>query len=179
MNNWNSGDFLYESYSNTTSLLAEEILKAAARKDARVATAESLTGGMLAASLVSVAGASTFFNGGVVAYNTELKHSLLGVESGLLSDHGPVHPDVAESMARGAYERCSVREQTAIIGIATTGVAGPDPDDISNQPVGVVFIGIASESGTRNVRLLLSGTREEIRRQVVVAALEELLRELS
>ena len=106
-----------------------------------VALAESLTGGLLASTLIEVPGASKTVRGGVVAYATDLKQSVLGVDGALLAAHGPVHPDVARQMAEGVRGRLD-----ADVGISTTGVAGPDPQ--GGQPVGTVHIAIATPDGT-------------------------------
>ncbi|BDZ50161.1 competence damage-inducible protein A [Frondihabitans sucicola] len=143
-----------------------------------IAVAESLTGGLVVAELVSVPGASTVVAGGVVAYQTELKHSLLGVSSTLLDAEGAVHPDVAAQMARGVRSRLAVGGRDADIGVATTGVAGPDPQD--GQPVGTVFVGVAWGSRTDVTALHLEGDREAIRRATVyesLVAVERMLRQ--
>ena len=119
-------------------------------------TAESLTGGLVAAALTSVPGASAVFRGGIVAYAADLKHSLLGVPADLLDRVGTVHPDIALAMARGARERLA-----ATIAIATTGVAGPDPAD--GQPVGTVYIAVCTPARAVHRELTLSGTRAQIR----------------
>jgi nicotinamide-nucleotide amidase len=121
-----------------------------------IAVAESLTGGLLAAALVAVPGASAAFRGGVVAYATDLKASLLGVPAGLLERHGAVHPDVAAAMAAGARRRLG-----ADFGVGTTGVAGPDPAD--GQPVGTVYIAVSGEGREAARALQLTGNRQEIR----------------
>jgi nicotinamide-nucleotide amidase len=121
-----------------------------------VATAESLTGGLVAASLTSIPGASAVFRGGIVAYAADLKRSLLGVPAGLLDRVGTVHPDIALAMARGARERLD-----AMVAIATTGVAGPDPAD--GQPVGTVHIAVCTPARAIHRELALSGTRAQIR----------------
>lgn len=110
-----------------------------------VAVAESLTGGLLAAALVDVPGASATFRGSVTAYATELKASVLGVDEGLLAVHGPVHPVVARQMAEGVR-----RLLGATYGVATTGVAGPDPQD--GQPVGTVHLAVAGPGEVWSVR---------------------------
>lgn len=136
-----------------------------------LATAESLTGGLLGAELTSVSGASSVYRGGVVAYAVALKAQLLGVPEELLEAHGPVHPETALAMAAGAQARLG-----ATYGLSTTGVAGPEPH--GRQPVGTVYI--ACVGGRKDVReLLLSGDREQIRQQTVVAALELLLEVLT
>lgn len=102
--------------------LAAEVVERLTLARATVAVAESLTGGAVIAALVGVPGASASVRGGVVAYATDLKAELLGVPWELLDAHGPVHPEVARAMAAGVRTRLS-----ADYGLATTGVAGPDP----------------------------------------------------
>lgn len=141
-----------------------------------VAVAESLTGGLVVAELVSVPGASAVVAGGVVAYQTPLKHSLLGVDAGLLEREGAVHPDVAAQMAQGVRERLTVDGRPADVGISTTGVAGPDPQD--GKPVGTVYVGVSLGSHVDVTALSLEGDREAIRRATVsesLAAAERLL----
>jgi len=142
-----------------------------------VAVAESLTGGLLAARIVSVPGASVAFTGGVVAYATELKASLLGVDPGLLAARGPVDPVVAQQMAERVRRVCEVAGRPAELGLATTGVAGPDAQD--GHPPGTVHLGIASPRGIRSVSLELAGDRPAIREQTVARAVEEALSELA
>jgi nicotinamide-nucleotide amidase len=141
-----------------------------------ISVAESLTGGLLAAELIGVPGASAAVRGAVVAYDTRLKHSVLGVDAGLLALHGAVHPEVALQMADGVRRALAVDGIPADVGIATTGVAGPDPQD--GQPVGTVFVGIVTRAGGRVVPLALDGGRQVIRQQTVAAALEALVHEL-
>jgi nicotinamide-nucleotide amidase len=101
-----------------------------------VATAESLTGGLLVAVLTEVPGSSAVVRGGLVVYATDLKQTLAGVDAALLADRGPVDPEVAAAMAAGARRRCG-----ASIGIGLTGVAGPDPQD--GVAVGTWFVAIS------------------------------------
>jgi nicotinamide-nucleotide amidase len=103
---------------------AREIVGLLTEGGLTVAVAESLTGGLVVASLVAVPGASRCVRGGVVAYATDVKASLLDVPPSLLQEHGAVHPDVARAMASGVRQRLG-----ADYGLATTGVAGPDPQD--------------------------------------------------
>jgi nicotinamide-nucleotide amidase len=154
------------------SALAREVVADLIRLRLTIAVAESLTGGLLVADLVSVPGASAVVRGGIVAYDTALKHSLLGVDAALLAEHGAVHPDVAAQMARGVRDRLAVGGVPASIGISTTGVAGPDPQD--GQPVGTVFVGIAVGDDTSILSLALQGSRSAIRRTVVSESLREL-----
>ncbi len=150
----------------------------------RLAVAESLTGGLLADAFVSTPGASRVFSGGVVAYDTALKHLVLGVSAELLQDRGPVDGEVARQMAGGVRSVCGVPREPggaavpANIGIATTGVAGPDPDPQTGQPAGTVWLGVSSPLGERSLLLRLSGGRADIRRASVQAAVRELLAEL-
>lgn len=151
---------------------ATEIVGELIRRGLTIAVAESLTGGLLVAELVRVPGASATLLGGVVAYNTALKHSVLGVDAELLRARGAVDPDVARQMADGVRSALAVDGRPADIGISTTGVAGPDPQD--GQPVGTVFIGLAFGNRVRSVALRLSGDRSAIRSAVVSESLVHL-----
>ncbi|MFI6877061.1 CinA family protein [Streptomyces sp. NPDC050400] len=162
---------------------AAEALRLLTERGETLAVAESLTGGLVAAELVAVPGASKAFRGSVTAYATELKHKVLGVDDALLAAHGPVHPEVALQMAAGVREALG-----ADWGIATTGVAGPEPQD--GKPVGTVFVAVqgpgavASGSapnfaGSRKVlELRLNGERTEIRMESVRSVLRLLTEEL-
>lgn len=130
-----------------------------------VAAAESLTGGLVVDALVRVPGASASLRGGIVAYATDLKGSLLGVDAGLLAEHGAIHPEVARQMAEGVRTACG-----ADVGLATTGVAGPDAQD--GHPLGEVFVAVAGTDGTAVRALRLEGDRPEIRAQAVDAVLQ-------
>jgi nicotinamide-nucleotide amidase len=134
-----------------------------------VAVAESLTGGLVVSSLISVPGASAAVRGGIVAFASALKHSLLGVDAALLDAEGAVHPDVARQMAEGVREAATVDAGAADVGIATTGVAGPTPQD--GRPVGTVYVAVATPSCTRVASLSLEGTRAQIRSAATAAAL--------
>lgn len=137
-----------------------------------VAVAESLTGGLVVAELVSVAGASDVVLGGVVAYSTELKHTVIGVDADLLAEHGPVHPQVAEQMADRVRDALAVGGRRADVGLATTGVAGPGAQD--GHPAGTVYLGIAIGESVRSLRLSLVGDRQAIREQTVSELLSQL-----
>lgn len=101
-----------------------------------IASAESLTGGLLSALLTEVPGSSAVVRGGLVVYATELKHSLAGVDQALLDERGPVDPDVAMALARGVRAACG-----AAVGIGLTGVAGPDPQH--GVAVGTWYVALA------------------------------------
>lgn len=157
--------------------LATTVLSALARREWTLGVAESLTGGAVCAELVAVPGASRVLLGGVVAYATPVKHTVLGVDPELLHRYGPVHPEVALQMARGIRRVVGVDGRWADVGISTTGIAGPDSPD--GQPVGTVHVGVATPQGSRAFPLLLAGDRQEIRQRTVDAALASLLEMLA
>ena len=157
--------------------LSARLIATLESRDLTVAVAESLTGGLLTSELIRTPGASAVVRGGIVAYDTELKHSLPGVDAGLLAVYGAVHADVARQMAAGVRAALTVADLPADIGIATTGVAGPDPQD--GQPVGTVFVAIAIGMDIHVLELQLDGDREAIRSGVVYESLLELERLLS
>ncbi|WP_350281733.1 CinA family protein [Kribbella sp. HUAS MG21] len=130
-----------------------------------LATAESLTGGMVGAVLTDVPGVSAVYRGGVVVYATDLKAKLAGVPEDLLAAVGPVHPDTAAALASGVRERLE-----ADYGLATTGVAGPDPQ--GGVEVGTVYVAAAGPGAVQVRKLQLSGDRAAIRRGTVQAVLE-------
>lgn len=141
-----------------------DVLAALEGRGWSAAVAESLTGGAVCDALVGVPGASRVLRGGVVAYATAVKASVLGVDPQLLAARGAVDPDVALAMARGVR-----RLLDADVGISTTGVAGPDPQD--GAPVGTVFVAVATPSGAQVREVRLDGDRAQIRAGAVRAAL--------
>jgi nicotinamide-nucleotide amidase len=130
-----------------------------------VATAESLTGGLVAAALTSVPGSSAVVRGGVVVYATPLKTDLAGVDAAALAEHGPVHPLIAEQLARGARIACR-----SSWGIGLTGVAGPDPQD-GVEP-GVVHLAVSGSGGTTVHTIEIEGNRHQVRAGAVRAAFD-------
>lgn len=164
--------------------LGAEVITRARAAGLRIAVAESLTGGLLADALVSIPGSSLAFSGGIVAYDTHLKQRLLGVEAELLAERGPVDEAVAEQMASGVRRACAVPGADwgdpvpADIGLATTGVAGPDPDPDTGQAVGTVWVGISVGAETRAELVRLDGDRARVRARSVDAALRILLETL-
>lgn len=140
--------------------LAAQVLAELGTRKQTLATAESLTGGLIGAVLTGVPGASAVYLGGVISYATRLKATLAGVDPATLGALGPVAARTAAEMAIGVAGRCA-----ADWGLAVTGVAGPDPQD--GHPVGQVFIAAGSRSGTPSqVReLSLDGDRGAIRQQ--------------
>lgn len=161
------------------SSTATEVVRLLTVSDATLAVAESLTGGLVAAEITSVPGASKAFRGSVTAYATELKHQLLGVDATLLSERGAVDAQVAAQMAAGVRKALG-----ADWGIATTGVAGPEPQD--GQPVGTVFVAVdgpfgpdsGAAGGGKVAALRLNGGRAEIRMESVRSVLALLLERL-
>jgi nicotinamide-nucleotide amidase len=150
--------------------LAARIVNVLGERRQTLATAESLTGGLLGAAITAIPGASNVYRGGIIAYATELKAVLLGVPGDVLARHGPVYPGVAAAMAAGARDRLG-----ATWGLATTGVAGPDPVD--ELPPGTVHI--AASAGPPAIRsLALTGRRDKVRRDTVEEALKLLWEQL-
>jgi PncC family amidohydrolase len=157
--------------SEPGEVLAARVLESLARRGETLATAESLTGGMLSALLTDVPGASRSFVGGVVSYATRVKVTVLGVPEDVVARHGVVSEECAAAMAQGVRGRLD-----ATWAMATTGVAGPDAQD--GRPVGTVWVAVAGPTGTETRELALDGDRNQIRRgtcRAVLAVLGELL----
>ncbi|WP_439956290.1 CinA family protein [Nocardia mikamii] len=148
---------------------AVELVATLTRTGQTVATAESLTAGLLAATIAGVPGASVVLRGGLIVYATDLKHRLAGVSEHTLAADGPVAAGTAEQLAVGARAECE-----ADWGIGLTGVAGPDAQN--GCPVGTVFLGLSGPGGTEVMRLQLAGDRWTIRMNAVRTAVAELLR---
>lgn len=154
---------------------AKEVLDLLESKGLKLAIAESLTGGMLCSELVSVAGASNVVLGSVVAYQSGLKSSALGVNLDLLATQGAVDPEVAVQMAEGIRSRFSLQlllPTDKVLGVSTTGVAGPLEQD--GKPVGTVFIAVAGAKGVQVWEEHFSGDRAGIRSKTVEAALSHI-----
>jgi len=141
------------------------VLEACRARGYRLATAESCTGGLVAARLTDVPGASDVFVGGVVAYADEVKHERLRVPVELLAEHGAVSAEVAAAMAEGARV-----ELGADVAVSVTGIAGPDGGS-DEKPVGLVFFHAVSPDGEERLQFELPGAREWIRSRSAVAAL--------
>jgi nicotinamide-nucleotide amidase len=151
--------------------VADAVVALLRELDLSVGTAESLTGGLVCGALTDVPGASTVVRGGVVAYASEVKADVLGVDRDLLAREGAVCEPVAAQLADGIR-----RVLGCAVGVSTTGVAGPDPAD--GQPVGTVFVGLSGPWGILVERLALTGDRAEIRAASVLAVLTLLERAL-
>ncbi|MFD7432199.1 CinA family protein [Streptomyces sp. NPDC059818] len=151
---------------------AARVLRLLVERGETLAVAESLTGGLVAAELTSVPGASQAFRGSVTAYATPLKSEVLGVDPALLASRGAVDPEVASQMAAGVR-----RVLGADWGLATTGVAGPEEQD--GRTVGTVFVAVCGPGGAAKVATLrLNGGRADIRNESVRSVLDLLSGEL-
>lgn len=144
---------------------AASIIDELRRRKLDVATAESCTGGMLAAALTDVPGSSDVFGWGLVTYSNEAKAQLLGVSRDTLAEFGAVSPQTAREMASGL-----LRVSGADIALATTGIAGPGGGS-AEKPVGLVYIACGGEDDLQVKRCLFSGGRDAVRRQTVAEAL--------
>lgn len=138
----------------------------------QIATAESLTAGLVAATIADIPGASMVLNGGVISYTNDVKHRLLNVPEHHLATAGAVDADTAIYMAQGARSACG-----ADIGVSTTGVAGPEPHQ--GKSVGTVYIGVASAHTAQAHRFDFDGDREHIRHSSVKHALNAVIQQLS
>lgn len=146
---------------------AARVLAELRRRRETVATAESLTGGLLGTLLTTVPGASATYVGGVISYATRLKETLVGVDADVLAEFGPVAGRTAAEMAEGVARRCE-----ADWGVATTGVAGPETQD--GHPVGEVYVAAAHPASDQVEvrRLRLTGDRPAIREAAAAQALD-------
>jgi nicotinamide-nucleotide amidase len=165
------GDIVYATGEVPLEHRVGELAVAA---QARIAVAESITGGGVGAALTRVPGSSAYFLGGVTAYDNEVKQRILGVSLGTLLNHGAVSAPVAESMAVGMR-----RISGADVAVSTTGIAGPS-GATAEKPVGLVYLGISSARGDSHVRRVFPGrSRESITQRAVFAALWLLYRHLA
>lgn len=156
--------------------LSASIVARAVARGITIAVAESLTGGLVAATLVRTPGASAVLRLGVVAYATEMKHEVLRVPAPLLAERGPIDPDVAIAMARGVRQLAALDRGACTIGVATTGVAGPDAQD--GHPPGEFHVGVELETVrgpvTSSSSHQVAGDREAVRHRALLAALQAL-----
>ena len=162
-------------------VLAAAVLRYCEANHFKIAAAESLTGGLLADAFVRIPGASKVFLGSAVTYDIRAKAKILGVNADLLAREGAVHPEVARQMAAGTAQLYRQTEDgDCVIGLATTGVAGPGPD--GDKPAGLVYIGCSLPCGFNGIRarqtaayeLRLKGDRKAVRHETVQCILEKL-----
>jgi nicotinamide-nucleotide amidase len=152
--------------------LAEAVLVACRSRGWHVATAESCTGGLVAAALTAIAGSSDVVERGFVTYSNEAKIELIGVPAETIAGHGAVSAQTAAAMARGAVACAGVD-----LAVSITGIAGPG-GGTPQKPVGLVYLGVARKDGTARVeRRIFPGDRTEIRQAALVLALELLQEE--
>ena len=142
------------------------VLAAAAEHGWTIGTAESATGGLVAARLTAIPGASATYRGSIVAYSTELKHELLGVDGATVQDQGVVSEPTAIAMAEGGAARLGVD-----VCVAVTGSAGPDPQELE---VGTMIIAVRTPDAAMAKTLRLPGDRERVRTYATTAALHML-----
>ncbi|WP_298281141.1 CinA family protein [Acidocella sp.] len=150
---------------------AANLIAALTARGLTLATAESCTGGLVAAALTEIPGASATFTHGFVTYANAAKTSMLGVPASLLATHGAVSPETAAAMAQGARAQSG-----ASLALSTTGIAGPTGGS-PKKPVGTVWFGLASSRGVATYSRVFPGDRAEIRRQATDFALALLLEE--
>jgi nicotinamide-nucleotide amidase len=158
----------------------EKILDQLRSQGKYLVVAESLTGGLLTAEFAAVAGASDVLLTGIVAYDTRLKHELLGVSNQLLENQGPVDPEVAAQMAEGLRSRISSKtgiDSDQIVAISTTGVAGPAAQ--GEKPVGELYIAVAQASATKVFAHQLAGERGQIQKSAVLLGVGHLWDEIT
>jgi nicotinamide-nucleotide amidase len=150
-----------------TLALAEAVLAACRARNWHLATAESCTGGLVAAALTAIAGSSDVVERSLVTYSNDAKMELLGVSAETIAAHGAVSAQTAAAMARGAVARAPVD-----LAVSITGVAGPG-GGTPQKPVGLVYLGVARKDGAARVeRRIFPGDRSEIRQAAVILALE-------
>ena len=150
--------------------ISTEVVRVFLEKNLTLGTAESLTGGMIAASVAGVSGASAVLMGGVVSYDARVKHEMLGVEQSVIDTVGVVSEPCARQMAEGA--RAALKVDVAV---SATGLAGPG-GGTPEIPVGTVFIGVSSAKGTRVDECHFEGDRQSVREQSAEYALTMALR---
>ena len=158
----------------------EKILDQLLSQNKFLVVAESLTGGLLTASFAAVSGASYVLLTGIVAYDTKLKHELLGVSNQLLENQGPVDPEVAAQMADGLRARIASKagiDSEQIVAISTTGVAGPSPQ--GEKPVGELYIAVSQASATKVFAHQLTGDRGQIQNSAVLLGVGHLWEEIT
>jgi nicotinamide-nucleotide amidase len=158
----------------------EKILDQLRSQSKYLVVAESLTGGLLTARFAAIAGASDVLLTGIVAYDTRLKHELLGVSNQLLENQGPVDPEVAAQMAEGLRSRIANKtgiDSEQIVAISTTGVAGPSAQ--GEKPVGELYIAVSQAGATKVFAHQLSGDRAQIQNSAVLLGVGHLWDEIT
>jgi nicotinamide-nucleotide amidase len=162
------GEYIWGTDSDTLENVVGSLLK---EKRLSLAVMESCTGGLLAATITDTPGASTYFQGGLVAYSSEAKIAY-GIDARLITDYGVISAEIAQAMAEAARLHLE-----ADIGIGITGVAGPD--EMEGKPAGTVYIGIDDGKNRRAIKGNYPGDRARVKRRAATAALFELRKMLA
>jgi PncC family amidohydrolase len=152
--------------------LVEKLFQLCQAKGLKIITAESCTGGMLSSAITSVAGSSAYFEQGFITYSNQAKIQLLKVKKALIDEYGAVSMQVAKQMAIGALNQ-TLNKVDEAIAVSITGIAGPETS--VNKPVGLVYIATTGRDNVYQYRHNFLGSREEIRRQSVIASLKHLI----
>lgn len=160
------------SDDDVTGGLASALVHAAREQNLTLATAESLTGGMIGSAITAIPGSSDVFLGGVTSYASAVKHDVLSVGSDVLADQGAVSRECAMQMADGARTLIG-----SDIAVSVTGIAGPGGEE-PGKPVGTVWMGVSTSNGCDAERFQFEGNRDDVRKQTVDAALSALLKEI-
>ncbi|AKE52127.1 CinA family protein [Kangiella geojedonensis] len=156
-------DLQKEVDSSDLESLLKELSNLLMKKNLMLVTAESCTGGLIAASCTELPGSSQWFDRGFVTYTNEAKHDMLNVPKELIEQHGAVSKEVVEAMAVGAFKKAGSKNRIAI---SVSGIAGPD-GGTPDKPVGTVWIGYADNEGVESKLLQLKGSRADIRQATV------------
>ncbi|SCW39571.1 nicotinamide-nucleotide amidase [Ruminococcaceae bacterium YRB3002] len=159
--------------SDNTRMLASQIVRECSAGNIKIGFAESLTGGMISAEIVSVPGASACLEGSIVSYSNEIKMNILGVDEAVIRNYGAVSEQCAVQMASGAKQALDCD-----IAVSVTGIAGP-AGGTDRKPVGTVYIGCAWDGGCTAEHFVFPGDRESIREQTVEEAFKMLLEHIS
>ena len=162
-------DLQSEGFENKISLLVKAIKDALIARGEMMATAESLTGGLVASSIVNEAGSSAVLAGGIVAYQNEVKEALLGVPHQVLEEKGAVSAETVKAMAEGARKKFGCEWA-----IATSGIAGPTGAE-PGKPVGTVWMAVANSLQNEAFCKIFEGNRTEVREKSVYSVLGKLL----
>lgn len=164
-------DLQKEADSSDLESLLKELSNLLIKKNLMLVTAESCTGGLIAASCTELPGSSRWFDRGFVTYTNEAKHDMLGVPVDLIEQHGAVSQQVVEAMAAGAHRKAGGNNRIAI---SVSGIAGPD-GGTPDKPVGTVWIGFANDKGVESKLLQLKGSRTYIRMSAAFKSIENSL----
>ena len=163
------GEYIYEVGPRKMPEVVKDLLL---EQQMTISCAESCTGGMVAAAITDLSGASKVFRGGIIAYDNEVKTGILGVSTEIMKKHGAVSEECAIAMATGC--RDVIKSDYAI---SVTGIAGPEGGS-EEKPVGLVWLAVVGPKGTATRKLLLGGNRARIRKVATLNALDLARRQL-